>query len=213
MPEVLSVNVGRERRVAAKSGVSGIDKRPVDGPVEVRKPVGKGSGLAGDTISDTDNHGGADQAVYAYAREDLDWWQDDLGRPLPSGVFGENLTTSGIDVTGARIGERWRIGNDLVLQVTAPRLPCRTFAVWLEEQGWIQRFHAGGRPGAYFRVLRPGRVTAGDGIVVEHVPDNDVTIGLAFRALTSQPELLPGLLVSPDLTQEVEARALRRLER
>jgi MOSC domain-containing protein YiiM len=210
--EVLSVNVGRARAVGAKSGLSGIDKRPV-GAVEVRAPVGKASGLAGDAICDTDNHGGEYQAVYAYAREDLDTWQTELGRTLPSGVFGENLTTSGIDVTGAHIGERWRVGDDLVLQVTSPRIPCRTFAVWLDEQGWMRLFNAAARPGAYFRVLRPGAVSAGDPIVVEDVPDNDVTIGLTFRALTSAPELLSGLLVSPDLTPEIEGRALRRLER
>ncbi len=213
MPEVLSVNVGRPRAVGADGGLTGIDKRPTEGPVEVRAPVGKVSGLAGDAICDPHNHGGEHQAVYAYAREDLDTWERELGRDLPSGVFGENLTTRGLDLTGAHIGERWRIGDELVLQVTAPRIPCRTFAVWLDQQGWVRRFNAAVRPGAYFRVLRPGPVAAGAPVVVEHVPDNDVTIGLTFRALTSSPELLPGLLVSPDLTPEIEGRARRRLER
>lgn len=217
---VLSVNVGRPTKVASKSGLSGIDKRPVDGPVEVRSPQGRASGLDGDAVCDTKSHGGELQAVYAYAREDLDDWQAELGRALPSGSFGENLTTSGLDVTGARIGELWRIGRDLVLQVTDPRIPCRTFAMWLGQQGWVGRFTARARPGTYLRVVRPGLVRAGDPIAVEHaprgdgpghdVPAHEVTVGLAFRALTKEPELLPLLLACPNLTPGTAARARRR---
>ncbi|MBW8825913.1 MAG: MOSC domain-containing protein [Acidobacteria bacterium] len=207
---VLSVNVGVARSIAAKSGLTGIDKRATSHAVTITVPPAGGSGLAGDAICDTKSHGGPDQAVYAYAREDLDAWQVDLGREIRSGSFGENLTTIGIDVTGARIGERWRIGSDCVLQVTCPRVPCRTFAVWLDHQSWVRTFTARAMPGAYLRVLVPGDVSAGDDIVVEHRPDNDVTIALVFRALTSHPELLPDLLVSPDLTEDVRERALRR---
>ena len=56
------------------------------------------------------NHGGPDMAVYGYAREDLDFWAAELGLTLPSGVFGENLTTEGADANGALIGERWPDG-------------------------------------------------------------------------------------------------------
>lgn len=214
MSYVESLNIGTARPVAAKSGVSGIDKRPVDGPILVRAPGPKpsgGSGLVGDTICDTDNHGGDDQAVYAYAREDLDRWQVELARTLPSGTFGENLTTSGLDVTGAVIGERWRVGADLVLQVRVPRIPCRTFAVWLGEQGWIKTFTLRAIPGAYLRVLSAGEVRRGDRIVVEHRPAHAVTIGTVFRAITTEPELLPRLLDADELPDETKDRARRRL--
>lgn len=210
MSYVRSVNVGRPRPIAAKSGRSGIDKRPADGPVLVRVPGDGASGLAGDTICDVKHHGGPDQAVYAYAREDLDHWQAELGRELPDGSFGENLTTAGIDVTGARIGERWRVGAELELEVSVPRVPCRTFAVWLAERGWIRTFAAAGLPGTYLRVLRPGTVRAGDPVTVLSTPPHDVTVGLVFRALLTEPELLPRLLDAPQLPDEVHDLARRR---
>ncbi|HEX3811521.1 MAG TPA: MOSC domain-containing protein [Mycobacteriales bacterium] len=214
MSFIESVNIGVASPIDAKSGFSAIDKRPVEVAVAVSAPGPKGlggSGLAGDEICDKPNHGGDDQAVYAYAREDLDRWQADLGRPLRSGSFGENLTTTGVDVNGALVGERWRIGAELVLQVTVPRVPCRTFAVWLGEQGWVKTFTRRAIPGAYLRVVRPGEVRRGDSVVVEHRPDHDVSVGLVFRALTIEPELLPRLLVADDLPDEAKDRARRRL--
>jgi MOSC domain-containing protein YiiM len=207
MPAVLSVNVGLVRPIAAKSGVTGIDKRPSESPVAVTFPGEGGSGLAGDVICDTEHHGGPDQAVYAYAREDLDAWEDDLGRHLPCGVFGENLTTVGVDITESRIGERWRIGDDCVLQVTCPRVPCRTFAVWLGEQGWAKAFTRRAIPGTYLRVVSAGVIRPHDPVTVEFQPDNDVTVGLVFRALTSDRSVLPNLLASPYLTAEVQHMA------
>jgi len=126
---LLSVNIAHVQPNPYKPfDVTGIDKRPATGPVAVRAPGmtdgGAGSGLAGDTIGDRRSHGGDDQAVYAYAREDLDRWQRDLGRTLTSGSFGENLTTQGVDVNGALIGERWSIGDAVVVEVTSPRVPC-----------------------------------------------------------------------------------------
>ena len=209
MSFVESVNVGTLRPIEAKTGVSAIDKRPVDGPVRVTAPGASASGLAGDAIGDPEHHGGPDQAVYAYAREDLDGWRDVLGH-LRAGAFGENLTTRGVEVTEARIGERWRVGDELVLQVAVPRIPCRTFAAWLEQRGWVRTFTRAAVPGAYLRVLRPGAVRAGDSVVVEDRPDHDVTIGLAFRAMTAAPELLPRLLVADDLPDDVRELARRR---
>ncbi|SDC16022.1 MOSC domain-containing protein [Actinokineospora iranica] len=211
-PRVLSVNVGVPRPITAKTGVSAIDKRPVDDPVEVSAPAARGaSGLLGDAICDAEHHGGPDQAVYAYAREDLDHWEAELGRTLTSGSFGENLTTRGLEVTGAVIGERWRIGDDLLLRVTVPRVPCRTFAVWLDRQGWVKTFTEAAAPGAYFKVLRPGAVRAGDPVEVVDRPAHGVTIGLAFRALTLEPDLLPRLLAADDLPEGIRAKAVRRL--
>ncbi|MBK5289794.1 MAG: MOSC domain-containing protein [Acidimicrobiia bacterium] len=202
---VLSVNVGQVRPIASKSGTSGIDKRPVPGPVDIVAPGPKGvggSGLVGDAIVDTANHGGNDQAVYAYAREDLDWWEPMVGRPLTSGSFGENLTTELLDVTGALVGERWQIGDGPRLEVTSPRIPCGTFAVWLNDHGWVKTFRREARPGAYLRVISPGAVVAGDSIEIVHRPDHDVTMGLMFRALTTEPELMPRLAAAGDAIHE-----------
>ncbi|MFD0888693.1 MOSC domain-containing protein, partial [Streptosporangium algeriense] len=173
-----------------------------------------GSGVAGDVIGDLRDHGGDDQAVYAYAREDLDLWEPELGRELRNGVFGENLTTSGLDVNGALIGERWRIGADLVLEVTSARIPCRTFAGWLAEKGWVRRFTQAARPGAYLRVIEPGRIEAGDRIEVVLRPGHDVTVEVLFRALTTQAELLPRTLAAGEALNVLSAeRIRRRLER
>lgn len=186
---LLSVNVAHVRPNPYKPfDVTGIDKRPVSGPIEVRAPGmkdgGAGSGLAGDTIGDHQSHGGDDQAVYAYAREDLDRWEKKLGRTLSSGSFGENLTTHGIDVNGALIGERWTIGDDVVLEVTSPRVPCSTFRGWMGIPGWLKTFTAAAMPGAYLRVVSPGTVSPGDEIVVSQRPDHNVTIAAMFRSLT-----------------------------
>ncbi|OBK71929.1 MOSC domain-containing protein [Mycobacterium sp. 1274761.0] len=214
---MLSVNIARVRENPDKpSRSTGIDKLATQEPVLVRPPGpmrgGLGSGLVGDTIGNPKLHGGDDQAVYAYAREDLDEWETRLDRPLINGMFGENLTTTGIDVTGARIGERWRVGDDgLVLEVSAPRTPCRTFSAFLQLRNWIKTFTDAGKPGAYFRVISPGTVRAGDAIIVDYRPDHDVTIDLVFRARMSDPTLLPQLLDVEALSSELKAYARRRV--
>lgn len=196
------MNLGRARAVPYSDqvdGVTGIDKRPVDGPVRVAAPGPKGvagSGLAGDAVCDLRHHGGDDQAVYAYAREDLDVWERKLGRPLPSGCFGENLTTNGLNVSDALIGERWRIGSGLVLEVTSGRIPCRTFQGHLGERGWVKRFTRKGATGAYLRVIEPGEIRAGDPVEIIHRPEHGVTAAIQFRAITTERELLPRLLAA-----------------
>ena len=151
---VISVNVGRGKDAdwAGKLGRTAIDKRAVAGPVEVGR-----LGLGGDEQVDKPAHGGPEQAVYAYAREDLDWWVEQLGREVTNGLFGENITTAGVDVTGALIGEIWQLGTATV-QVTGPRIPCVVFAGWMDERHWVKRFADARRPGAYLRVLREGVV-------------------------------------------------------
>ncbi|WP_406838532.1 MOSC domain-containing protein [Streptomyces sp. AHU1] len=199
---LLSLNLGRARAVEytdQPEGLTGIDKRPVDGPVRVTAPGPKGtggSGLAGDAVCDLRHHGGDDQAVYAVAREDLDDWERELGRTLPNGVFGENLTTLGLDVSGALIGERWRVGSGLVLEVTCGRIPCRTFQEHLGEERWVKRFTRRGAPGAYLRVIEPGEIRAGDPVEIVHRPGHDVTVALQFRASTIERKLLPRLLAA-----------------
>ena len=205
MGELLSANVGAAKDISW-DGVtehSAIDKRPVDGPVAVRR-----LGLAGDVQADTKNHGGPEQAVYAYAAEDLATWAERLGRTLAPGSFGENLTLSGLDVTEARIGERWRIGT-VLLEVGDVRTPCLKFQTWLQQSRWIRRFTAEARPGAYLRVLEEGTLRAGDSVEVVETRDHDVTVGLMFRALMTERSLLPRLLVEPRVRAEALEAARR----
>jgi MOSC domain-containing protein YiiM len=205
---VRSVNVASLEPNAAKGGATGFGKRPVAGAVVVRAPGSlKGeSGLEGDAIGDNKNHGGDDQAVYAFAREDLDRWEQVLGRSLADGAFGENLTTWGVDPNEALIGEQWQIADDLVLQVTSPRLPCKTFAARMGVQGWAKRFEADGRPGAYLRVVRPGTVKAGDPVLISRRPAHRVSVSMALAALTTGPAQLADLLAAgDDLPDEMRA--------
>ncbi|GII55012.1 sulfurase [Planotetraspora thailandica] len=187
---IISVNVGRAvpAEWAGDVGRTAIDKKAAGGRVAVH-----GNGLEGDERADVAHHGHPDQAVYAYAREDHDWWQAQLGRDLHDGAFGENLTTSGADLTGALIGERWRVGT-AVLEVTAPRVPCATFRGWMGEKGWVKRFTQAGRPGAYFRVIEEGELGAGDAIEVLDRPAASVTIGEAFAAYHGDQDALRRLL-------------------
>jgi MOSC domain-containing protein YiiM len=206
-PEIVSVNVGRVTvRPTSKLGRTGIDKRPVAGPVHAG-PLG----LAGDEVADADHHGGVDQAVYAYAREDLARWEVEFGHPLRPGQFGENLTTSGIDLYEAVVGERWRVGA-VEFEVSCPRVPCMTFQDFLGEPHWVKRFTQDGRVGTYLRVLRSGDLTAGQEIEVIHRPDHGVTVGLTFAARALRPELLPRLLSAPELPEAYHERARAYLQ-
>lgn len=210
---VLSVNLARVQPNPYKRGVdqTGIEKIPTSEPVLVRAPGtkrdGLGGGLVGDHVCDRENHGGDTQAVYAYAREDLDHWESVLGRTLPGGVFGENLTTTGVDVNGAVIGERWRIGDDLELAVTVPRIPCGTFRGWIAERGWLRTFTLAAMPGTYLSVVSPGQVRAGDQITIVHRPEHGVTVALVFRAITLEPGLLPSILAADELEDETRQMA------
>lgn len=156
-------------------GTTAIDKRPVEGPVKIGE-----YGLYADVQADRKHHGGLTKAVYAYAAEDAEHWSGVLGREIDAGLFGENLRTRGVDVSGAIIGERWMLGAEVVLEVTCPRTPCATFGRRMGERGWVRRFAAEGRPGAYLRVVTPGEVAAGDEVRVVERPDHGVTIASWF---------------------------------
>lgn len=187
---ILSTNVAvSQRDPGGADRVSGIDKRPQPF-IDVRAPgpsYGDGSGVDGDTVGDSAHHGGAQKAVYAYAREELDYWQAELGRELPNGSFGENLTTVGLDLAAMLVNQRLHIGT-AVLEISIVRQPCRTFAAWLGERGWVKRFSQRGRCGAYLRVIEPGRITAGDAIEVVGRPEHDIDMLTAFRAAQGDKE-------------------------
>ena len=215
MPLVQSVNVACSAAASEFTDrPTGIDKSSVDGPVEVREPGSKqdglGSGLVGDAIGDQRHHGGSEQAVYAYSRESLDWWERRIGRRLSDGWFGENLTTVGLDVDHAVVGEHWQVGVGVILQVTGPRVPCSAFRGQMARPGWVKEFVAGQRPGAYLRVVEAGFVNRGDGLQVVRRPDHGVTVDLVFRALITKPELLGRLLMAgDDLGDELREFATR----
>lgn len=166
---------------AGNIGITAIDKRAVDGPVRI-SPYG----VFADVQADRKHHGGLDKAVYAYAAEDAAFWEQELGRELPPGFFGENLRTEGIDVNAALIGERWRIGDRVEVEVTMPRTPCQTFARWVggdDARGWVRRFSEERRLGPYLRVVTKGKVSAGDEITVVHRPDGAPTILDVYRGV------------------------------
>ncbi|MGY1437505.1 MOSC domain-containing protein [Streptomyces reniochalinae] len=218
--QLLSVNLAKPHQsehTDAEHKWTGIDKQPTHESVAVFAPGPRGTGgggLAGDTVGNLRHHGGDEQAVYAYAREELDVWERELGRTLPHGVFGENLTTRGVPVDDARIGERWQIGDPgtgPLLEVCSTRFPCNTFAGWMAEEGWLKRFMGHQRPGAYLRVLEPGRLRAGDAVTVVHRPGHEVSVSFLFRSLTGEPDLLPRVLAAGEsLDPKAREKAERR---
>ncbi len=181
--KVLTVNVAavvHEGAWTGSEGKTGIDKRPVNGAIRFTD-----NGLAGDVVVDKKHHGGFDKAVYAYASEDARWWERQIGVEINNGAFGENLTTEGIDVNGALIGERWRIGN-VLLEVSEPRIPCRVFAGFWDRPTLIKDFTAALRPGSYLRIIEEGEIKAGDLIRVEFKPQHEVTIRDLFAAKSGE---------------------------
>lgn len=206
---VLSVNVGTavEAEWAGRLRRTAIDKRRISHRVGVLA-----NGLAGDERADKEHHGSPDQAVYSYAREDYDWWEREIGRELRDGLFGENLTTSGLDVTGAVIGERWRVGS-AVLEVSGPRIPCVVFRNWMDEPGWVKRFTAAGRPGAYLRVVELGELGAGDSVEVVSRPEAGITVADWFRGRHGDADALGRILAVPGHDVEWDAMAEKVLAR
>ena len=190
-----AVSVGRPRPVEAgrRTVSTAIWKTPVDGRVALR-----GVNLDGDDQADRSVHGGPDKAVYAYALEEIHAWEAELGRELGPAAFGENLTTEGIDVSGAVVGERWRIGTTL-LEIVQPRVPCFKLALRMGDPGFVKRFAQASRPGAYLRIIEEGHLGAGDAIEIESQPEHGVTMRLIFDAILRDPRLIPQVLDAPGL--------------
>ena len=202
--KVLSLNVVHAviPDVGGSVGITSIDKRSVSDS----RPVTT-AGVAGDQRSDIPSHGMPEQAVYAYAREDYEWWEVELDKEIPAGKFGENLTTVGIDVTNAVIGQTWRIGSTL-LQVTGPRIPCGTFARFMEEDKWVKRFMDEGMPGTYFQVLEAGEISAGDEIKIESTPEHGVTVSDVYQLVAGDRDAdrLARVIACPELPEEMRTQ-------
>jgi len=202
MSRLLSVNVGRPQQLSVRRGrplMSAIGKAPVEGPVRV-----EGVNVAGDDQADRRVHGGPDKAVYAYALEEIRQWEDELGRPLGAAAFGENLTTEGIDVSGALVGERWRIGTTL-LEVVQPRLPCFKLGLRMGDPAFVKRFALASRPGAYLRIVEEGELGAGDAVEVLDRPEHGVTIAMVSDAVFKDRSLAARVLEAPQLSAETAA--------
>ena len=195
---VLSINITsvvHQGEWTGSEGRTGIDKRSVEGPIEF-----KNNGVVGDRIIDTHVHGGYDQAVYAYAQEDAQWWEKEIGEEITAGRFGENLTTEGIDVNAALVGEQWKIGS-VILEVSQPRIPCRVFAGFWKRATLIKDFTQAGRPGAYLRIIQEGTAQAGDAIEVIFKPDHSVSIRDLFSAKSGERAKINEIKVVPQLSQ------------
>ena len=198
MPSLLSVNVGRLRpiRYRGKEVRTGIFKEPVRGRVASR-----GTKLEGDEQGNPKVHSGFDKAVYAYAREDYEWWEAELSQPLEPGTFGENLTTTGLELNDALVGERWRVGTAL-LEVSEPRFPCFKLGVRMGTQRFVKRFAEARRTGTYLRIVEEGELGEGDAIEVMERPDHGVTIGRFAHAYLGDRDRLAELLIAERLSEE-----------
>jgi MOSC domain-containing protein YiiM len=196
---VVAVNVGAPREIQTPNGRivrTAIFKHPVEGRVRVA-----GVNLAGDDQADRSVHGGPDKAVYAYASEDTAWWSAERATELGPGAFGENLTTAGVDVSGAVVGERWAVGSTL-LEVCQARLPCFKLGLRMGDPTFVKTFGLAGRPGAYLRIVREGDVGAGDAVEVLDRPDHEVTVAAMAHAFLHDRTRLPDLLAAPALPQD-----------
>jgi MOSC domain-containing protein YiiM len=193
---IVSVNVGRPREFEydGRPAKSAIWKSPVAGRVRAR-----GVNLEGDQQADRKAHGGPDKAVYAYALEDARWWEQELARLLQYGEFGENLTTQGIAVNDALVGERWEIGT-AVLEVSEPRVPCWRLGVRMNDQMFVRHFTQALRPGAYLRIIGEGDLSAEDKIRVIHRPNHDLTIRDVFRIYTRDRDEVERLIAIPQMS-------------
>jgi MOSC domain-containing protein YiiM len=196
-PRLVGVQVGKPKDVDTGRRVvsTAIWKQPVTGRVRVR-----GVNLDGDEQADLSVHGGPDKAVYAYAIEEIRLWEEELGRPLGPGFFGENLTTEGVDVSGAVLGERWRIGTTL-LEVVQPRLPCFKLALKIGDPVFVRTFSRASRPGAYLKIIEEGELGAGDAVEVglAERPAHGVNVRLVSDAILNDPTLAPRALEAPQL--------------
>ena len=203
---VLSINIARQSQEQTWSNSgnrTGINKLSVEDPV-----LFEGVGVVGDHVVDRQNHGGYNKAVYAYAREDALWWEERIGKEIAPGQFGENLTTLGLDLSGAVIGERWRIG-DLILEVSEPRIPCKIFAGFWDRPTLIKEFTDANRSGAYLRILEGATIEKGMSIEIVHRPDHGITISDVFAARSGAREKIHEIAQVTDLSPTYQDWAKR----
>ena len=203
---VLSINIARKSQLQTGStsgSRTGINKSSVVGPVRLRD-----DGVVGDHVVDRVNHGGYNKAVYAYAREDALWWEEKIGKDIAPGQFGENITTLDLDLSGAVIGEQWRIG-DLLLEVAEPRIPCKTFSGFWDRPTLIKEFTEANRSGAYLRIIEEGTIEKGMSIEIVYRPDHGITIADIFAARSGAREKIHEITGVTNLSAEYQDWAKR----
>jgi MOSC domain-containing protein YiiM len=197
--ESVNVSLPRSVQLGDRALMTGIFKKPVEGRVPLSS-----TNLRGDSQADRKVHGGPEKAVYAYSLEDTRWWAELFDASLEPGAFGENLSTTGLDVSGALIGERWSIGSTL-LEVSQPRLPCVKLGLRFGDPRFVSMFAAAGRPGAYLRVLAEGQLGAGDAIEVVHSPGHGITCALVAHVVLRERKRAAEVLAAPELSDEMRA--------
>lgn len=197
--QLISVNIGKSEPIGSKSGQTGIFKKPQSGSVQIDR-----LGPVGDTIIDTKNHGGRDQAVYLYGQPDYDWWSTELSQNLAPGTFGENLTIAGLESATVNIGDRFTIG-DCVLEATSPRIPCNTFAIRMGDPKFLKAFMAARRPGVYCRVITTGQVAQGDSVVFEPFEGTQVPVNALLNHKNLTREQMARILQTPVHYKERES--------
>ncbi len=195
-------NTVHEGEWTGSEGRTGIDKRAVAGPVNFSNDE-----VRGDVVVDRKHHGGFHQAVYAYSREDADWWQEQIGTEISNGRFGENLTTVGIDVNQSLVGERWKVGTT-ILEVSQPRIPCRVFAGFWQRPTLIKDFMTAGKPGTYLRIIQDGEITAGDLIEVISRPKHLITIADIYAAKNGERSKISEIAAVQELSPEYQEWAV-----
>ncbi len=207
--KIVSVNVGTPKEFEYKGRIakSAIWKTPILGRVMAR-----GVNMDGDDQADRKAHGGYDKAIYAYASEDLLWWGQQVGRALVYGEFGENITTQGIEVNDALVGERWEVGNT-VLEVSEPRIPCWRLGVRMNDKTFPRKFTQALRPGSYLRIIKEGDIGCGDKINVIERPDHDLSVRDVFRIYTKDHAEIERILKVDKISKDWKRWANNQLKK
>jgi MOSC domain-containing protein YiiM len=161
--KVLSVNVGKPVEInwRGKKSKSGIYKYPTK-----VKIFASSTNLEGDGQGNLKVHGGIDKAIYVYPHEHYRYWKEQFTEmEFPTGMFGENLTTEGLDEFETCIGDKLKIG-EIIVEISEPRFPCVTLAARFGTPVIVKQFLNSYKSGFYLRVLKEGFVQSGDSISI-----------------------------------------------
>jgi len=205
--KLISINLGQERTLYRKDRTeqTGIFKFATDAPVKVTR-----LGLEGDVIISKRHHGGPDQAVYVYGTADYEWWSKELRKDIVPGTFGENLTISELESATFNIGDYLHL-DEVTLQVTAPRIPCNTFATRMDDPAWVKKFRAAERPGLYCRVIEAGFIQVGDNVSAENYTSETISVLQMYRDYYRNDKSKETLI--QHLNAPIAIRARRELEK
>ncbi len=207
--KLLTISIGtpREFEYKGRTAISAIWKSPVQGRISAQ-----GVNLEEDDQADREAHGGFDKAIYAYASEDLQWWEQQIEQKIEHGQFGENFTTQELDVSNALVGERWVVGSTIV-EVSEPRIPCWRFGVRMNDNTFPKKFTQALRPGTYLRIIKEGDVGADDEIKVVEKPEHNLSVQDVFRIYTKDRHEAERLLNADKLSEAWKKWAIKQVEK